>query len=119
MENSRYDYVTSTLSLAVNETVNSEKITVPDGKVVAIAAIVAGNTEDRVINLSILQNNMEVVKAADVRFSAKTSGGTFKDSMRPVDLSGGRTYETKIVASAASTTETVQIQVLFMIEKPN
>lgn len=118
MERPKYDYVTATVSLAVNETVDTEKITVPDGNVVGVGAVIAGNTEDRIINLSILQNHTEVLTPADVRFTQKNNGGSFLESMRPVDLPGGRPYEVKIVASAASTTQAVQIQVLFMIEKP-
>ncbi|SDZ91012.1 hypothetical protein SAMN05443667_101255 [Flavobacterium gillisiae] len=118
MEDKRYEYVTANILLAVNESVDSEKVIVPDGNVVAIGAIVAGNPEARILNLSILQNNQEIVRPADVRFSEKTNGGTFKDSLRPVDFQGGRTFEAKIVATATSATEVVAIQVLFMIEKP-
>ncbi|AOZ99600.1 hypothetical protein [Flavobacterium commune] len=118
MEKAKYDYETATVSLAINETVDSERIAIPDGTIVAIGAIIAGDTEDRIINLSLLQNNNEVVRPADVRFTQKNNGGSFLESMRPVDLPGGRPYEVKIVASAASTTKSVQIQIIFMIEKP-
>lgn len=67
--------------------------------------------------MSILQNNNEVLKPADVRFSEKTNGGTFKDSLRPVDFQGGRTFEAKVVSTSVSTTQEVSVQVLFMIEK--
>ena len=119
MDTLKYDYITATVAIAVNETVDIEKVSVPDGTVVAIGAIVAGDTENRIINLAILQNNTEVVRSADVRFSQKTSGGTFRDSMRPVDLAGGRTYEVRIAANQGSATQAIQVQVLFMVEKPN
>ena len=83
----------------------------------AIAAIVAGDTENRIINLSVLSNGNDVVRPADVRFSQKTNAGTFIDSMRPVDFLGGRVYETRLVASSLSATQTITVQVLFMIEK--
>ena len=119
MDTLKYDYITATVALAVNETLDSEKIGLPDGNVVAIGAVVAGNTENRIINLAVFQNTTEVVRSADVRFSQKTSGGTFRDSMRPVDLPGGRTYEVRIASNEGSATQAIQVQVLFMVEKPN
>lgn len=119
MEEIKYEYETVNVSLAANTVLSSENLSIPAGRVVAIAAIVAGNTEARIINLSILQNNQEIVRPADVRFSEKTNGGTFKDSMRPVDFLGGRTFEARVVANSMSTTQAVAVQVLFMIEKPN
>ena len=118
MEEIKYEYVTVDVTIPVNTTTGVEKITVPDGNVVAIGVVVAGNTQSRIINLSILLNNNEIVKPADVRFSEKTSGGTFKDSLRPVDFPGGRTFEAKVVATSISVDEEVAVQVLFMIEKP-
>lgn len=114
---SNVEYVSVDVSLAANVGLASEKISIPDGKVIAIAAIVAGNTENRIINLSVLDNGNEVIKPADVRFSQKTSGGSFKESMRPVNFNGGRNFETKLVANAISTTQAVTVQVLFLIEK--
>jgi hypothetical protein len=117
MDEKTYEYVTANIVLGVNESQDSDKVTIPAGRVIAIGAIVAGNTGSRIINLSILQNNQEIIRPADVRFTQKTSGGTFKNSLRPVDFEGGRTFEAKVVATAASATEEVAIQVLFMIEK--
>lgn len=117
-EEKKYETVTVNVTLATGTTLGNEKLSIPDGKVVAIGTVIAGNTEDRIINLSILDNNSEVVKPSDVRFSERTSGGTFKDSLRPVDFSGGRTYEARLVALASSVTEVITVQVLFMVEKP-
>ena len=103
---------------SVVSTSDTGKIRIPEGKVVAIGAIVAGDTENRIINLSILDNNNEVLRPCDVRFSAKTAGGSFKDSLRPVAFIGGRNYEARLVALAPSATETITVQVLFMIQKP-
>jgi hypothetical protein len=117
MEELKYEYVTANVALAVSETQGSDTVFIPEGKVVAIGAVVSGNPEARIINLSILQNNSEIIRAADVRFSEKTNGGTFKDSLRPVDFQGGRQFEAKLVASDSSATEAITVQVLFMIEK--
>lgn len=118
MENHTYEYITTTITLNTDETFASENVQIPSGTIVAMSAIIAGNPESRILNLSILQNNAEAVRASDVRFSERTSGGTYKDSMRPLNLSGGRTYEARLVATTASTTETIAIQVLFMIQNP-
>lgn len=117
-EEIKFEYVTANVVLGIGATQGNDKVYVPDGKVVAIGAVVAGNTENRIINLSILDNNNEVVRPCDVRFSEKTNGGTFKDSMRPVDFLGGRNYEARLVALSVSGSELVAVQVLFMIEKP-
>ena len=116
-----YEYERVNVVLAANATISpsdSGKIRIPEGKVVAIAAVIAGDTENRIIDLSILDNNNEIVRPCDVRFSQKTSGGTFKDSMRPVAFNGGRTVEARLIALSASTTKTVTVQVVFMIQKP-
>lgn len=116
-----YEYERVNVVLAATATMSasdSGRIRIPDGKVVAIAAIVAGNTENRIIDLSILDNNNEIVRPCDVRFSEKTSGGTFKDSMRPVAFNGGRTVEARLVALLPSATQAVTVQVVFMIQKP-
>ena len=117
LENKKSEYVTVNVAIPVNTTLAAEKINIPDGDVVAMAAIVVGNPEARLINLSVLDNGNEVIKPADVRFSTKTSGGSFKESMRPVSFQGGRSFETKLVASVASATEAITVQVMFLIEK--
>jgi len=116
-----YEYEKVNVVLPANSVVSTSdtgRIRIPDGKVVAISAIVAGNTENRIIDLSILDNNNEIIRPCDVRFSEKTAGGSFKDSLRPVAFIGGRNYEARLVALTPSTTETITVQVLFMIQKP-
>jgi hypothetical protein len=116
-----YEYEKVDVVLPANATMSTSdtsKVRLPEGKVVAMGAIVAGDTENRIINLSVLDNNNEVIRPCDVRFSAKTAGGNFKESLRPVAFIGGRYYEARLVALAPSATETVTVQVLFMIQKP-
>lgn len=117
-EEIKYDYVTANVTLAATTVLGNESLSVPEGKVVGIAAVIAGNTEDRIINLSILNNGSEVVRPADVRFSEKTNGGSFVDSVRPVSFIGGRSFEVRLNALTASATEAITVQVLFMFEKP-
>lgn len=112
------DYVTVDVAILAGTAKGSEKISIPEGRVIAMGAVVAGNTEDRIINLSVLQNHTEIIKAADVRFSAKTTSGNFKDSLRPVNFQGGRLFDTQLTANEVSNDQDVTVQVLFMIEKP-
>lgn len=116
-----YEYERVNVVLPANATTSSidgSMVTLPQGKVVAIGAVVAGDTENRIIDLSILNNNNEVVKPCDVRFSEKTSGGEFKNSLRPVAFIGGKVFQAKLVALEASLTKTITVQVIFMIQKP-
>lgn len=116
-----YEYERVNVVLPANATTSSidgSTVALPQGKVVAIGAVVAGNTENRIIDLSILNNNNEVVKPCDVRFSEKTSGGEFKNSLRPVAFIGGKIFEARLVALQASATQTITVQVIFMIQKP-
>lgn len=116
-----YEYEKVNVVLPVNAVVSisdTGRIRLPEGKVVGMAAIIAGDTENRIIDLSVLDNNNEIVRPCDVRFSQKTNGGTFKDSMRPVAFIGGRNVEARLVALSLSTTQAITVQVIFMIQKP-
>lgn len=116
-----YEYERVNVVLPANATTSSfdgSMVSLPQGKVVAIGAVVAGNTANRIIDLSVLNNNNEVVKPCDVRFSERTAGGEFKNSLRPVGFIGGKVFEVRLVALEASTTETITVQVIFMIQKP-
>lgn len=116
-----YEYERVNVVLPANATTSSidtSTVTLPQGKVVAIGAVIAGDTENRIIDLSILNNNNEVVKPCDVRFSEKTNGGSFKDSLRPVAFIAGKVFEARLVALQPSATQTVTVQVIFMIQKP-
>lgn len=114
----RYEYVTADVFLVKATNIKSTNIDIPSGRVVAMGAVMAGNSENRIINLSILNNGNEVIKPADYRFSEKTSGGDYLQSLRPVDFDGGRLYETKFYAPVASVAENLNFQVIFVVEKP-
>ena len=111
----KYEYVVANVLLAKTTNSGNKNIDIPSGRVVAMGAIAAGNTENRIIDLSILNNGNEVIKPSDYRFSEKTSGGDYLQSLRPVDFEGGRLYETRFTASVASAVEDVNFQVLFVI----
>jgi hypothetical protein len=114
----KYEYVVANVLLAKTTNSGNKNIDIPSGRVVALGVVAAGNTENRIIDLSILNNGNEVIKPSDFRFSEKTSGGDYLQSLRPVDFDGGRLYETRFSASVASIAEDVNFQVLFVIEKP-
>ena len=120
-EEVEYEYVRVNVDLPANATmsnIDNSRVPIPQGIVVAMAAILGGNAEERIIDLSVLDNNNEVVRPCDFRFSEKTAGGTFKDSLRPVSFTGGRSLEVRLVALQPSATKSITVQVLFMIKKP-
>lgn len=116
-EEKKHEYVTANVTIQAGNVMANDKTFIPDGKVVAIGTALAGNFANTIVNLSVLDNNNEVLKPSDVRFSEKTNGGTFKDSLRPVDFLGGKTYESRLVALQPVGAD-LTVQVLFMIEKP-
>jgi len=117
--NKRYEYVVADVFLAKTTNTGTESmIDIPSGRVVAMGTVMAGDAENRIINLSVLNNGNEVIKPADYRFSEKTSGGDWLQSLRPVDFDGGRKYETRFVAPVASANEDLNFQVIYVIEKP-
>ncbi|WNM19274.1 hypothetical protein [Flavobacterium capsici] len=117
-ETPKYDYVTVNVILEKN-TLKSTRVLadIPGSRVVAMACVPTDNTEGRIIDLTVYQNNNDVVKAADIRFSQKTNGGTYQDSMRPVDLPGSFQYYVELSAYETSAVQNVQVQVLFMYQK--
>ncbi len=120
METPRYEFLTVNVSLIKNTTVGQQRnFSIPSGKVVAMGCVVAGDTENRIIDLSILNNGTEVVRPADYRFSEKTNGGDFISSLRPVDFDGGREYEVQFAANQASVGVDLNFQVLLVVQKPN
>ncbi len=118
MDEYKYDYTTVNVTIDANDPSGNNSVRVPDGEVVAIGAIC--NTEPtEIINLSLLDNNNEILRPSDVRFSQKTSGGDWLSCLRPVsDISGGRDITARLTALTATRAKDYTVQVLFMIKKP-
>lgn len=117
--NPKFEHITIDVVLPANSaTAVSEPQRIPDGRCVAIGAVVSGNTNNEIINLSLKQNTNEVLKPADVRFFEKTNGGIFVHSLCPVDIDGGRAITVVLNALVDVRPNPVTIQVLFMVEKP-
>lgn len=113
-----YEIVVANVAFDKNTASNQTFTDIPSGKVVAMGAIAAGDTENRIINLSVLNNGNEVIKPCDFRFTEKTSGGDWMQSLRPVNFDGGRLYETRFNApNGASTLEDLNFQVIYVIAK--
>lgn len=115
----RYEYVTATVNLPKTDLSREINITIPDGIVTNIGIVHAGNTENRIINLSILENNNVLIQPADIRFSERTGGSSFKDSLRPVEIDGGRILQVRLTALVPASGDDITAQILFMILKPN
>jgi len=114
----RYEYVTATISMPKTELSSEVDVKIPDGIVTNIGLVQAGNNEGRIINFSVLENNNTLIQPADIRFSERTGGSCFKDSLRPVDLDGGRILQARLTALQPSNGDDITVQVLFMIQKP-
>lgn len=100
---------------AANSTVDSTSIKMPDGKVIGIAVVDTGNTNNELINLSILNNGNEVLSPSDLSFSKQQPGGGFLNSLRPVDFSGGYEYNVRLTAYTPNRANDVTVQVLFAV----
>lgn len=108
-----YKTINVTLPAASQSAEKGTKI--PSGKIIAIGTVVKNNSDDEIIDLSLLDNNNEILSPCDVTFSTKTNGGRWIDSMRPVNLDGGREVDAKLYAYTSSRSTDIQVQVLFAI----
>jgi len=108
-------YKTINVTLAAASQTAEKGTKIPSGKIVAIGAVIKGNADDEIIDLSLLDNNNEMLPPCDVSFSERTAGGRWIDSMRPVNLDGGREVDVKLYAYTSSRATDIQVQVLFAI----
>lgn len=116
--NKKYEYVTQEVFVEDKSPSNEEDIRVPDGRVVRMGVILRGNTEERMVNVSILDSNNEIVRPAEVTFFQKTSGGNFLDGFMPVDFDGGRTYQVRVTPTTESVADNITAQFILIVEKP-
>ena len=116
--NPKYEYVTKEVTVLDKVSSNEEDIRVPDGRVVRMGVVLRGNTEDRMVNVSILDSNNEIVRPAEVRFFEKASGGNFLDGFMPVDFDGGRTYQVRVTPTTESVSDDITAQFILIVEKP-
>lgn len=118
-ESENFEYVTASFTLVKTTLTAETEVKIPDGHVTNIGLVQAGNNENRIINLTVLQNNSTIIQPSDIRFSERSAGGNFRDSLRPVDIEGSRTLQVRLNALVPSGADDVTVQVLFMIRKPN
>lgn len=110
-------YITASLILDKDSTDIEESVLLPDGVVTHFAIVQSGNDNQEIINLSFLENNTELLKPSDLRFSEKTANGNFLESMRPVsDIDGGRKIQVRLAALKSARPSNVNVQVLFAIQ---
>jgi hypothetical protein len=108
-------YKTINVTLAANSQTAEKGTKIPSGKIIAIGTVSKGNTDGEIIDLSLLDNNNEILSPCDLSFSEKTSGGRWIDSMRPVNLDGGREIDAKLYAYTSSRANEIKVQVLFAV----
>nr|WP_131387683.1 hypothetical protein [Flavobacterium suncheonense] len=114
----KFEHRAVNITLSDSSALAIEDIKIPDGKIIAIGAVVVGNTDNEIINLCVKQNGNEVLSPSDYRFSEPKAGGNFVQSLRPVDIDGGRLLSVELQAFANSRSNEVKAQVLFVVLKP-
>lgn len=93
-----------------------DNIKVPDGEVTHIS-LVHDNTTAKIVEMGIYENNSEVVKPCDIRFTEKTSSGSFLESLRPVsDFQGGREVSIRLTTLDNLINDDITVQVLLVIQ---
>lgn len=118
-EDANYDYSTVNITISNGTAIAEEDVRLPDGELVGIATVTSPEPSE-ILNMGLFINNQEVLKPADVRFSQKTNGGTWRDSIRPVSgIQGGTTVTTRIIALTDVRADDITTQVLFVVKKPN
>ena len=116
-----FDTITKTVVIPAGQTGHASQdgiVYLPDGNLVNVGAV-SNDTTGQIINFSLLQDGNDVIKPADLRFSTRTSGGSFRDSLRPIsNVVAGRQFEVKVatLGDRPSAAEVV-VQVLFVIQK--
>lgn len=111
----KIEYRTVNITLSNTEKSVTAPVNIPSGEVVRIGNVSQGNTDNDIIDMSVLDNGNEVLKPCDLRFSEPKSAGRFLDSLRPVNFDGGRSYDVKLNAFNATRTNDVTVQVIFAI----
>jgi hypothetical protein len=115
MNNIQYTTVEVTLS-AGSSTAQAE-IDVPEGAVTHIGLVKEGNATE-IVNLEILQNNSRVLSPIDIRFSERTTTGSFLDGLRPVsNINGGRKLQVRLSAVKPTRAADLNVQVVFVTQQ--
>ena len=115
---SKIQYRTVEIFLDKAFATKEELIDLPEGQITHIGLVKEGTATD-IVNLEVLQNNSRLLDPVDIRFSERTTAGSFLESLRPVSgISGGRTLQVRLAALNASRATDLTVQVLFAIQQP-
>lgn len=116
-----YEHITRNVKLSKSFLTKEEDVRLPNGKVVRMGVVLFGPEQGlaRNINVSILDNNNEIVKPLDYRFAEKTAGGNFLDGFMPVDFEGSKNYQARLTTTEVDNVNDVTAQFIFIVEKPN
>lgn len=92
------------------------KVDIPEGTVTHIGLVKEG-TATEIVNLEVLQNNSRLLEPIDIRFSERTTTGSFLDGWRPVSgINGGRVLQVRLSALNATRTDDLTVQVVFVTQ---
>lgn len=111
-------YTPIELTLDKNNPTAEARIDIPEGNVTHIGLVKEGTATD-IVNLEVLQNNSRLLHPIDIRFSERTTTGSFLDGWRPVSgINGGRTLQVRLSALNATRTDDLTVQVVFVTQTP-
>jgi len=117
MNQIKYHVIDLILGKDAGYTVEEKSSTIPDGIITHFALVQSGNTDNEIIDLSILESNSEVLRGGDIRFSEKTANGNFLESLRPVTgLKGGGSLQFRLTGRTDERTNDVSVQILLVIQ---
>lgn len=111
-------YTSKEITLSRLETSVTKTIEIPEGDVTHIGLVKEGTATD-IVNLEVLQNFSRLLDPLDIRFSEKSNGANFLESLRPVSgIRGGRTLQVRLTAISTPRVADLTVQVVFVTQKP-
>jgi hypothetical protein len=102
------------LTIAAGSALIENRLRLPAGKCVGMAAIKTGAAPDEFVDLTVLDQGSELVEGSDYRFYEKTSAGGWIDSLRPMRFDCNRDVTVRLSSNNVLAAE-FKVQVIFLI----
>ncbi|MBW1296433.1 hypothetical protein [Aquimarina litoralis] len=118
MENSMYTFKTETLdiTLAANQSQNSEKIRIDEAVEVRVAAVVKG-TVDKILNLGFYEQGQVINDPMDVSLWKRIEIGQHPiDGFFPLNSKGNKDIEARLIAPEVFNSA-INVQLVFAIKQ--
>lgn len=116
-QNVKTRHQSKSFSLETGEQRDTIDITLWHGEVVGGFVEVIGNDPSENVNLSIKDNGGRIEDPVSILSWKQRSGGSYKESMKPLSIPGSQTIQLEIEADKALTAD-LNAQIVFLIETP-